>query len=280
MNHKTSNHKTVDSIKLLWVVSTSIATIFLFFIAFNRVSPGAGEEAVLIKKPMVFGRGGVHPVPVKTGSQWVAATTHAVIVPIVPHSFSEHFDDLMTSDGVPLGFDATIRIKVTNSVKLIADFGKNWYENNVGQQFRNLVRQSVRNYGLNETAINSNAIEAIDKEIFDKLHHYINEADLPLELISLTVGKASPPDAIKNQRIETASEQQRIITEKQKKLAEDQRRDSELSRAQADMAYRKEMQMNTEQFIQLENIKMLKDVCSKSECTFITGETNTVKMLK
>ncbi len=101
-----------------------------------------------------------------------------------------------------------------------------------------------------------------------------------MELLTLTVGKANPPDAIKSQRIETAAQQQRIITEQQKKLAEDQRKASELSRAQADMAYRREMSMSTEQFIALENIKMLGEVCSKSDCTFINGDASMMKVIK
>jgi hypothetical protein len=88
----------------------------------------------------------------------------------------------------------------------------------------------------------------------------------------MTVGKANPPDAIKNQRIETATQEQRIQTEKQTKLAEDQRQQAEQSRANADNAYREAMHLSPEQFIQLEMIKMQRDVCGgngKGNCTFI-----------
>jgi len=43
----------------------------------------------------------------------------------------------------------------------------------------------------------------------------------------MTVGRANPPDAIKNQRIETATQEQRIQTEQQTKLAEVQRKSAE-----------------------------------------------------
>ena len=72
----------------------------------------------------------------------------------------------------------------------------------------------------------------------------------------MTVGRANPPDAIKNQRIETAAQEQRANTEKQRKLAEDQRLQAELSRANADNAYRNQMSLSPEQFLRLEAIHM------------------------
>ena len=79
----------------------------------------------------------------------------------------------------------------------------------------------------------------------------------------INVGRVNPPDAIKNQRIETAAQEQRAITEQQTKLAEDQRKAAETSRASADNAYREAMDLSPEQFIQLETIKMQRDVCGK-----------------
>jgi hypothetical protein len=61
---------------------------------------------------------------------------------------------------------------------------------------------------------------------------------LPVTLINVTVGRALPPDAIKHQRIETAQQEQRVLTEGQTKLAEDARKAAEQSRADADNAYR------------------------------------------
>ena len=88
----------------------------------------------------------------------------------------------------------------------------------------------------------------------------------------MTVGRANPPDSIKHQRIETATQEQRIQTEKQTKLAEDQRLLAEQSRAAADNAYREAMHLSPEQFIQLEQIKMQASACGatgKASCSFI-----------
>src|ERR1019366_2613466 len=98
----------------------------------------------------------------------------------------------------------------------------------------------------------------IDSEIRDNLLGFFKDKSLPVKLITMTVGKANPPDAIRNQRIETA--------------AEEQRRAAEQSRADADNAYRESMHLSPEQFIQLKAIEMQSRVCGpegKAGCTFI-----------
>lgn len=237
----------------------------------NTWGPDAGHEVVLIKKPWVFGHGGVVDDPVKTGRAFGAITTSGIDVYMQPQKYSAELTDTMTSDGVPLAFHSVAVLQVTDSVKLIKTFGPDWFQNNLEQPFLTSIRQAVRKHGMNETAISTTAIDAIDEEIRATLVKFIADKGLPMQLITLTVGRANPPDSVKNQRIETAAQQQRIQTEQQKKLAEDQRKMAEESRAQADNAYREAMHLSPEQFIQLETLKMQNNVCGagKSTCTFI-----------
>ena len=240
------------------------------------VAPDAGQEAVLIRKPYIFGSGGVGATPVQTGRKFLAFSTSWVYVNVQPQQFTVRFEDLMSSDGVPLDFDSVIRLRVTDSVKLVKDFGPEWYERNVGAEFSNRVRQAVRKHGLNETAIETEAIDAIDAEVSEAMRAYIAQASIPIELIDITVGRANPPDAIKAQRIATAEQQQRALTEREKKLAEDAREAAEISRARADNAYREAMRLSPEQFLTLETIKMQREVCRNDNCTFIIGEATPV----
>lgn len=241
----------------------------------SDVAPGPGEEAVLIDKPMLFGSEGVRNEPVHTGRKYVWFTTDHVIVNMLPAQYPVHFDDLMSADGVPLDFDAVIRLQVVDAVRLIKEFGPKWYESNVEKEFATRVRQAVRKHGMNETAISTTAIDDIDREVSESMENYIAAARLPVKLIQVTVGKANPPDSIKSQRIETAAQQQRVLTEAQRKLAEDARKLAEKSRADADNAYRQAMQLSPEQFLRLETIKMQKEACAKgtTTCTFIIGNT-------
>lgn len=234
-------------------------------------APDAGWEVVMVEKPMFFGHGGVDPDPVRTGLSYGAFTTDGIRVYMQPRKFEVLMPDTMTSDGVPIEFHAIMVLQVTDSVDLIKNFGPYWYTNNIEEPFKTMVRQAVRKRGMNETAISTKALEAIDLEIKNDLTEFLTEKKLPVRLVTMTVGRANPPDAIKHQRIETAAQEQRIQTEMQIKLAEDQRKLAEQARAEADQAYRNGIGLSPEQYVQLKNIEMQARVCADKGCTFIIG---------
>ena len=240
--------------------------------ACSSVTPDEGEEAVIIRKPWLFGSGGIDPTPVTTGRAYVALSTEHRIVNMQPMQFSLSIQDLMSADGVPLDFEAKVQMKVTDSVKLVSKFGGDgWYPRNVEAVFQKALRDAVKKRGMNETAINASAAEAIDQEVTQALVTHVKTIDLPVAIIDVNCGRANPPDAIKNQRIATAEQEQRVNTEKMNKLAEDQRLLSEQARAAADNAYRLAMQLSPQQYLQLEQIKLLGTVCAGGKCTFVNG---------
>jgi regulator of protease activity HflC (stomatin/prohibitin superfamily) len=245
------------------------ATILLLLAGCTTYAPDAGHEVVLIKKPWFFGHGGVVDTSVKTGRTFTAITTEGVDVYMQPKKYDTEMHDTMTSDGVPISFHAIVVLQVADSVALIKGFGPNWYANNLEEPFKTMVRQAVRKHQMNETAISTTALDAIDAEIRDNLITFINEKGLPVRLITMTVGRANPPDAIKNQRIETAAQEQRIQTEIQIKNAEIQRKSAEEARAAADNAYRQAIGLSPEQYVQLKRIEMELKVCAEARCTFI-----------
>src|SRR5215207_10579044 len=116
--------------------------------ACSTVQPDAGHEAVLVRKPLVFGSGGVDPTPVKTGLKYVAFTTEGIDVNMQPRRIDSEFTDLMTLDGVPIDFHAVITVQVIDSVKLVRDFGADmgaaggtpgFWTRNLDQPFRTAV---------------------------------------------------------------------------------------------------------------------------------------------
>lgn len=239
-------------------------------------APDAGQEAVLVKKPVFFGHGGVADEPVKTGLSFTAFTTDAVYVDMRPVQWNIPFEDLMSKDGVPLHFDAALRVQVVDSVDLIKNFGPKWFKNNLEAEVRNRVRQSVRKFGMNETAIDTKAIDAIDAEVTKAVESYIKTTKLPVKLIKFTVGKVNPPDAIKTQRVASANEEQRRMTEIQTQAAEVERKKAEQARAEADNAYRQQMSLTPAQFVALKDIEMKEKVCAQKPCTFIVGDSASV----
>jgi len=250
-------------------MKTLALAMILLLSACSVYAPDAGHEVVLIEKPWFFGHGGVEPNPVLTGRTWAAWSTDGVDVYMQPERYEEELDDTMSADGVPLGFRAVINLQVTDAVTLVKNFGPDWYKNNVEQEFAQLVRQSVRKRGMNEMAISTTAIDSVDAEVNAGIAGFLKDKALPVKLITMTVGRANPPDAIKNQRIETAAQEQRVQTEKQIKLAEDQRKAAEESRAAADNAYRQAIGLSPEQYVQLKRIEMERVVCAEGKCTFI-----------
>jgi hypothetical protein len=254
------------------------------FTGCHGVAPDAGHEAVIIRKPWFFGHGGVDPEPVKTGRKWVAISTSSCEVDVNPQQFEVEFDDLMTSDTVPLDFHGALRVEVTDSYRLVKDFsgckffdlGKGvvepaWFYNNLRVKWASETRDSVKRHKHDDVLTHS--IEDIDKEVKEALDAYIATTNLPVSLLGVTAGKANPPEAVAAQRIATATQQQRIQTEAQRKLAEDGRKAAEESRAAADNAYRDKMSLSTEQFVELERLKMLKETCGDKPgtCTFFLG---------
>jgi regulator of protease activity HflC (stomatin/prohibitin superfamily) len=251
--------------------------------ACSTVQPDAGHEAVLVRKPLIFGSGGVDDTPVKTGLKYVAFTTSGIDVNMQPRRIDVEFADLMTSDGVPIDFHAVLTLQVTDSVKLVRDYGADdgaggtpgFWNRNLDQPFRTAVRDAVKAHGMNEMAIQATAADEVDRVVTEHLLTIIKETGVPVKILDVSLGRANPPDAILHQRVETAAQEQRINTEKQKKLAEDQRKLAEESRAAADQAYNQKMGLNTEQYVALQAIQMQRDVCGKGTCTFIYGANAT-----
>lgn len=261
----------------------AVVALCVFGGACKAASPDAGQEAVLVKKPWFFGHGGLVNDPVKTGMSFAALSTNVVYVPMQPRQQEVTFDDLFTADGVPLDFHSAIQYRITDSVKLVKEFGADdtangmgFFSRNLEQSYRMIVRDAVKKHGLNEMAINVSAAQSVDDEVTGRFAELITKSGVPITLIGVTLGRASPPDAIKHQRIATAEQEQRQKTEQQAKLAEDQRRAHEESRALADNAYRESMKLSVDQYIALMHINMLRDTCSGGKCTFINGSATPV----
>ncbi|GAC1677979.1 MAG: hypothetical protein NVS9B2_29120 [Steroidobacteraceae bacterium] len=152
---------------------TSLIVLALLLGGCSAFTPDAGHEIVLFEKPWLFGHGGVQPESVKTGRTYGALTTQGVDVYMQPQKLEVELPDTMTSDGVPITFHAIIIVQVVDSVSLIKNFGPDWYRNNMEEQFKTMVRQAVRKRGMNETAISTSALDAIDAEIRDTLTAFI-----------------------------------------------------------------------------------------------------------
>lgn len=247
--------------------------------ACGYASPDAGQEGVLVEKPWFFGSGGVQMEPVTTGTALVAASTDVVYIEVSPQAFGIEFDDMMPSNGIPLDFHATIRMQVTNAPELVKNWNgaalneqgqpaNSWFWGNIAPQFTNLVRSEVKNYDMAALAFSGTAIDEIDRKVFERLSAFIAQNKMPVKLLSVTIGRATPPKEILDQRTETAAQQQREQTMIAQQKAEEARRGAETARASADNAYNREMGLTPGQYVDLKRIEMQQDACSKGTCIF------------
>ena len=268
-------------------VLSSLLALAILNVACSSVEPNAGEEAVLVYKPMLLGNGGCGPDIVRTGLTWVAPTTSGIIVNVQPRQQHITLDDLMTSDGVPLDFTAAVQYIITDSRKLVCDFGADDGAHGMGffqrvllQPFLTITRNAVKKHGLNEMAISVSAAELVDKEVEANFLKTLAETGVPIKLLGVSLGRANPPDSIKNQRIATAEQQQRIQTERQKGLAEDERALAESKRAIADKAYNDKLGINLEQWLGLQKIEAFRQVCGGGKCTIVTDGVSGLVQIK
>jgi uncharacterized membrane protein YqiK len=252
----------------------------------GRAAPDAGQAAVLTQKPWIFGHGGVDPTPITTGLSFVALSTQVTYVDMTPTAFDVAYADIMSKDGIPLDFHSTVTLRVTDPVALVTKFSGGmdapannypvWYTQNLQPILNNYIRDSFKGYDMHSLAIETSGTNAVEREVRARLESYIKMRGLPVDLINFTLGRINPPQGIKTQRIRTAEEQQRQQTELQTKIAEENREQAERARAEADNAYRQSMSLSPEQFVELQRIKMMHDVCDNKGCTFIVGNAQPI----
>lgn len=96
--------------KLFSILFALVAVVMLSSCRF--VSPDADEETVLVKKPWIFGHGGVDDTPVQSGLTWCALSTRAETFKIVPVRHEVLLDDIFSDDNTPLDFHSVIVTQV------------------------------------------------------------------------------------------------------------------------------------------------------------------------
>lgn len=251
----------------------SIALIAMMFSFQGCVSPStidAGEEGVLVKKPWVFGSGGVEAEPIKTGLTWTVWSTQVVRVDIKPFNISESFDDMITKDNNPVDFDVhmTFKHQEGKTPILIEKFGLansdgvgGWYNSKIKQPLRNDVRDFVKEHSMFEISTNPVIVAKLQDALKASIQKFINENGIPTDLVQVSVGKVMPPESVVKATLETAAQKQNVLTQEARVKAEQAREIAERASAQADKAYMQEMGMSAQQYLKNKEL----DIIDKKE---------------
>ncbi len=223
----------------------------------HRVTPDAGTESVLIHKPWFFGKEGVDPDPVETGSEWVWFSTEDVNVSMVPQKYDENLEDVTSNDNTLLDFNTQIQLQVIDNKSpiLIELYGPQWYTNVIQETYRNTVRSYISRYSPFDLMSNREVLDSINLMVKQYMVNHIaelsKERELPIKVVNVIVGRAIPNGPQKEEMDRTAAATQAKRTEESRKEMLVAREAAERQRAIADKAYQKELGLSTDQFIQL-----------------------------
>lgn len=241
----------------------------------SRISTDPGTQTVLIDKPWFFGHGGVQESAQEPGSGWYWWSTSGIVVPVVPIKIDERFDDLITAgDNIPVDFNSYLQLQIKDPVAIIKKYGERWYDNNLKEQYRTIVRNEAKQYTLNQLLSDSQSVQKLESSILAATSKLVKDNGLPVAVLDINLGKVLPDGKILDEINETGRQKQRSKSMEAARQAEEQRKEAERARAAADNAYRNEMSLSPEQFIKLEEIKakkMLYEQCHKG-CTVIVSD--------
>ncbi len=254
-----------------------LISIFIFS-SCSSVSVEAGEEAVFIEKPWFFGDGGVEAEPLTQGREWCALTTDGIKFKVIPMTYTETFDDMMTDDNTPVDFSAYLKMRVISGQTpvLASKFGTDWYTNSVQPKFRALVRDHASSYKMFDLTSNREVLSVIEKQIFNQITQLSKDLGLPVEVMSVTIGAATPPDEVLEETRRTAAQNQSKLTQDARANAELARKQAEINKAIADKAYQNQMAMNIQEYLQLRQLEIEKEkvelVREKNNVTIVMGQ--------
>ena len=228
------------------------------FASCTTVSPDYGQEGVKIHKPWFFGQGGVDMEPVETGLQYTWFSTDYVIVTMVPVKYDEPLDDVTSNDNTLLDFNTQIQIQVEDNKSpiLVKNYGTNFYENVIQEQYRNTVRSYISKYGPFDLMSNREVLDSINIAVKNDMIAYIDDlsersGELPIIVQNVLVGRAIPNAMQKEEMNRTAAATQAKRTEESRREMLIAKEAAERQRAIADKAYQRELGLTTDQFIQL-----------------------------
>ncbi|WP_425478733.1 SPFH domain-containing protein [Dyella terrae] len=247
------------------------AAVCLGLTGCHFISVDPGTETVLVDKPFIFGHGGVQPTAVTPGRVMAWASTTGISIVMTPQTVHVAFDDFSSKDNILLDFDTAIQYRVTDSVKLVQNYGaENWFKNNVQSQYASIVREAVKGQTMGDMMSNPATATTVDKEVSDAIRALIKERGLPVEVLDVTLGRARPnPDVLK-QMNETAAQQQRQKTLAAATIAEEQRAKEQDARAIADNAYRNKLGLSVEQYSAITIATINADACKAAKECYVT----------
>lgn len=251
---------------LLTIAIPCVAAFLISLVACSAPGVNAGEEIVLVQKPIIFGSGGVVTQPIKSGTTWIVFSTDHFRYDVKPVKYTEEFDDIMSDENTPLDITAypILQVMENESPILHQNYGESWYNTNVKETFRTFIRDGVSSYGTYDLTSNREVLDSIRVNAINSLKNYFDELNkhkrFPVRVVNVIVDRAVPNQGLKDEMDRTAIQIQAKRTQSAQKEMEGEREKTEVARARADKAYRMEMGLSSSEFIQLRGLEIQREL--------------------
>lgn len=236
-------------------------SLMLLTTLFSCQMPGidGGEELVIIQKPWIFGSGGIVDKPVESGRPMLALSTDYKIYNMKPVKYTEKFEDVITYDNNPVNFNAFIQIRIDRlkSPDIHKRFGEKWYYNNIKEPYRAKIRSHCSKYNMFTLSTDRTIVDSLELVIKGEMIDLVQKLDMPLEIMDVTIGRVTPPQAVLNETTKTAAERQAIKTQEARKDRENARKLADIAKAEADQAYKNAFSgMTIDQYLFLRSLEI------------------------
>jgi len=244
------------------VFSIIFLTVLMFTMnSCYRVSPNAGEESVLVYKPMIFGDGGVDTTPIPTGSIWCVVTTDHYEFQITPTTITEDFKNMIPSDNTPVSFSVYLKVQIQQGKTpyLYQNFGAKWYEHSLQATFRTMVRDKASAFKMFDLASKRDISSKLESDIFKDLSAYAKKLNIPVKILQVSIGAITPPEQVLTETKLTAAQNQSVLTQNARATAELSRKQAEINKAIADKSYQNQMGMSVNEYLHLRQLEIEKE---------------------
>jgi hypothetical protein len=247
---------------LLAVACVSIATLS----GCTSAAPDGDEVGILIMKPWFFGHGGICDEPVQTGQTWCALSTDVVYMKVTPIAYDEHIEDAYSNDNTQLDWDIQIILQIQGEKApiLLRNYGIDWYKNNIHKPFTSHFYNLVGNYSPFDLMSNRAVTDSIEVLMKKYMENYIadlskKKGEMPVTVNHIIIGKGTPNEQMKKEMDRTAAMIQERKSQEQRQATEKAREAAERQRARADRAYMAELNLTTQDFINLKWIQTISE---------------------
>ena len=201
---------------------------------------------------------------------------------IVPTKYTETLDDIISNENTPLDFKTQITIQINEGKTpiLLKNYGANWYDNNIKEQYINYTRHYVSQYSPFDLTSNREVIARIDSCVLHDMITYVNtlskDKEMPITIKSVITGRAIPNAQQLNEMNNTAAQVQAKVTEERRAEKEMARENAERQRAIADKAYMREMNLTTAEFIALRQWEIIEEKDGANIDVLVGGNTQSM----